>query len=258
MEPNRNSSAAEARPVETCADAGSHSFDSTPWSVVLRARDCNAPEAHAALATLCQTYWYPMYAYIRRRSASAEDAEDFTQEFFTRLLEKGFGSEVERAKGAFRTYLLACCKHFLANTRRAARAGKRGGGQTILSLDVEAANRNYLREPAEAIDAEKLFDRRWALTLLERSLDQLGEEYRQQGKESLHTELKHYLVGDAGAGSYAEVADRLGMTEDAVKKAAQRLRQRCGVIVRKFIRATVDRPEDVEVEIRALFAVLSG
>src|SRR5205085_1939379 len=110
----------------------------TPWSVVLRARDRTAPEAQAALATLCQTYWYPMYAYIRRRGAPADEAEDLTQEFFTRFLEKGFGGDVDQAKGKFRTYLLACCQHFLANERRQARADKRGGGRAILSLDVEA------------------------------------------------------------------------------------------------------------------------
>jgi RNA polymerase sigma-70 factor (ECF subfamily) len=226
--------------------------------VVLRARDIAAPEARAALATLCQIYWYPIYAYVRRRGASADEAEDSTQEFFTRFLEKGFGGDVEQAKGKFRAYLLACCQHFLANQRRHARAGKRCGGRAILSLDVEAANRHYLREPTDTLDAERLFDRRWALTLLEQSLDQLGQEYEQQDKRPLFAELKNYLVGDSGRQSYAAVAERLGMTEGAVKKAAQRLRHRYGTVVRERIRATVDRPEQVEDEVRELFAVLAG
>jgi RNA polymerase sigma-70 factor (ECF subfamily) len=234
------------------------SFDSTPWSLVLRARDLAAPEARAALATLCQTFCYPLYAYIHRRTGSADAAEDLTQEFFTRFLEKGFGGEVNRAKGKFRAYLLACCQHFLANERRNARAGKRGGGQTILSLDMEAASRHYLREPADTLDPEKLFDRRWALTLLERSLEQVGQEYQRDGKQALFDGLKDSLVGDANAGSYADVAGRLDMTEAAVKKAAQRLRQRYGAVVRGQIRATVDRPEQIEDEIRDLFAVLGG
>ncbi len=244
--------------ANTGSAPAAHSFDSTPWSVVLRARDRTAPEARAALATLCQTYWYPMYAYIRRRTGSADEAEDLTQEFFTQFLDKGFGGDVDRAKGKFRAYLLACCQHFLANERRHGRADKRGGGQTILSLDVEAASRHYLLEPADTLDAEKLFDRRWALTLLERSLDKLGQEYQQDGKQALFDELKSYLVGDADSRSYADVAGRLGMREGAVKKAAQRLRQRYGAVVRGQIRATVDSPDQVEDEIRELFAVLAG
>lgn len=238
--------------------ASASSFDSTPWSVVLRARDKSTPEAQSALAVLCQTYWYPLYAFIRRHSASADKADDLTQEFFARFLEKGFGNEVEPANGKFRSYLLACCQHFLANERRHERAEKCGGGLTILSLDVDKANQRYLFEPADTLDAEKLFDRRWALTLLEESLDRLAREYEQEDKKSLFDELKSYLVGDDHSCSYADVAGRLGMTEAAVKKAAQRLRQRYRAIMRSYIRATVNTAEQVEDEIRALIAVISG
>ena len=257
MEPTRDQS---VRPPPGDAESAPSApgFESTPWSVVLRAQDGTAPQARAALATLCQIYWYPLYTYIRRRSASADEAEELTQEFFTRFLEKDFVNGAEQARGKFRTFLLACCKHFLANERRHARALKRGGGETFVPLDVEAARQRYILEPADTLTAEKLFDRQWAVTLLEQCLDQLGQAYQGQDQKALYDELKGYLVGDSGTSSYAEVAGRLGMTEGAVKKAAQRLRERYGTLVRKQIRATVESPEQVEDEIRELFDALGG
>jgi RNA polymerase sigma-70 factor (ECF subfamily) len=233
-------------------------FDTTHWSVVAQAQGGSTPEAQAALATLCETYWYPVYVYVRRRSASDDEAEESTQEFFTRLLEKGFVGDAERGKGRFRTFLLACCQHFLANQRKHAGAKKRGGGQTILSLDVTGARQRYLSEQGGDSSPEQQFDRRWALTLLERGLHRLGQEYQRENKKALYDELKCHLVGESNPSSYAEVAERLGTTEGAVKKAAQRLRDRCGAIVREEILATVQSPELVEEEIRELFAVLGG
>jgi RNA polymerase sigma factor (sigma-70 family) len=233
-------------------------FDSTRWSVVVLAQDAASPEAQEALATLCQTYWYPVYAFIRRWCGSADKAEELTQEFFTRFLEKDFVSGADQSRGSFRTYLLACCKHFLSNQRKHARAQKRGGGQRILSLDIESAQQRYVLEPADTLTPEKLFDRRWALTLLERSLEALAQEYQRQGKSALYQELKSHLVGDPRSSSYGEAAIRLEMTEPAVKKAAQRLRQRCRTIMREQILATVDSPEQLEDEVRNLFAVLRG
>jgi RNA polymerase sigma-70 factor (ECF subfamily) len=253
MEPN------QSRDGESVAGAGpaADSFGSTPWSVALRARDKSSPEARSALEVLCRSYWYPIYAFIRRRGASADDAEDSTQAFFTRFVEKGFANDVEPAHGKFRSYLLACCRHFLANERRHALTEKCGGGQMILSLDGAKANQRYLYEPADTHDAEKLYDRRWALTLLEESLDRLAQEYEQEDKKPLFEELKKHLVGDDRSCSYADVAGRLGMTEAAVKKAAQRLRNRYAAIVRSYIRATVNSPNQVEDEIRDLIAVIS-
>jgi RNA polymerase sigma-70 factor (ECF subfamily) len=256
MDANRELSPAAAEaPASFAAPFG---FDSTRWSVVVLAQDAASPGAQDALATLCQTYWYPLYAFIRRWCGSAEKAEELTQEFFTRFLEKDFVRGADQAKGSFRTYLLACCKHFLSNQRKHARALKRGGGRSTLSLDIEAAQQRYLLEPADTFTPEKLFDRRWALTLLERSLEALAQEYQQQDKKSLYDELKCHLVGDAGSSTYSEAAARLGMSEAAVKKAAQRLRERCRAIMRQEILATVRSPEQLEDEVRNLFAILRG
>jgi RNA polymerase sigma-70 factor (ECF subfamily) len=233
-------------------------FASTHWSVVALAQDRTAPAAQQALATLCRTYWYPLYAYIRRDVGSADRAEELTQEFFARFLEKDFLQGVEQAKGKFRTFLLACCKHFLANQRDRDRAGKRGGGQALLSLDLDTAEQRYLRDPAHGLTAEKLFERRWALALLEQTLDRLGEEYQRAGKQPLYDALKSHLVGGRDLLSYAEVAKRLAMSEAAIKKAAQRLRQRYRALVREQILATVQGPEQLEDEIRDLFAILGG
>ena len=229
-------------------------FASTRWSLVLLARD----GADAALETLCRTYWYPVYAYVRRQTGAADQAEDLTQGFFTRLLEKDFLGAVDRDKGRFRAFLLACCKHFLANERDRARAQKRGGGLRVLSLDFAAAAERYRLEPVDSLAPDKLFDRRWALTLLDSVLDQLGREFHDAGKGPLFERLKPALVGATDALSSARIGAELGMTESAVKKAAQRLRHRYRDILREQIAATVDGPDEVEDEIRSLFAVLSS
>jgi RNA polymerase sigma-70 factor (ECF subfamily) len=233
-------------------------FATTQWSLVLLARQRATPEADAALAALCRAYWYPLYAYIRRQVQTAEQAEDLTQEFFARLLEKDYLGSVDRTRGRFRAFLLACCKHFLANERDRAGARKRGGGCSILSLDFPSAAARYRLEPADTLTAEKLFDRRWALTLLDRTLDQLGQEYAGAGKGELFEGLKATLVGGVGKLSHAEVAQSLGMTEPAVKKAAQRLRERYRAVLRELIAETVDGPGEIDDEIQTLFAVLSG
>jgi RNA polymerase sigma-70 factor (ECF subfamily) len=229
-------------------------FVSTRWSLVLRARD----GADAALEALCQTYWYPVYAYVCRHTGAANQAEDLTQEFFTRILEKDFLDAVDRDKGRFRAFLLACCKHFLANERDRERAQKRGGSRLVLSLDFATAAERYRLEPVDTLTPEKLFDRRWALTLLDCVLDQLGCEFHDAGKGPLFERLKPALVGSTDALSFARIGADLNMTESAVKKAAQRLRQRYRDILREQIAATVDRPDEVEDEIRSLFAVLSA
>jgi RNA polymerase sigma-70 factor (ECF subfamily) len=233
-------------------------FATTQWSLVLLARERASPEADQALAALCRAYWYPLYAYIRRQVPTAEQAEDLTQEFFTRLLEKDFLESVDRARGRFRAFLLACCKHFLANERDRARAGKRGGGCAILSLDFQSAAERYRLEPADTLTPERLFERRWALTLLDQALEQLGQEYARTGKGELFEHLKATLVGAAGRVSHAEIGEAVGMSEAAVKKAAQRLRERYRFILRELIATTVESPGEIDDEIQTLFGVLSA
>jgi RNA polymerase sigma-70 factor (ECF subfamily) len=234
------------------------SFGSTHWSLVLQARDHNAPQAQQALETLCRTYWYPLYAFIRRQGHPHDNAEDLTQEFFARLLEKDFLDAVERGKGKFRAFLLACCKHFLSNQRDRDRAAKRGGGRLPLRLDFPAADERYRREPADTMTPEKLYERRWALTLLGQVLERLRQEYHTSGKGELYDRLKGMLTTAADTAPYAEIGAALGMSEAAVKKTAQRLRQRYRELLRDEVGATVEEPEQVADEIRALFAALGS
>ncbi|HKB41296.1 MAG TPA: sigma-70 family RNA polymerase sigma factor, partial [Gemmataceae bacterium] len=229
--------------------AGARQFPSTHWSVILQARDQASPRADEALAELCRTYWYPLYAYIRHRTGSADQAQDLTQEFFARLLEKSFLGAVDPDRGRFRAFLLACCRHFLSNERDRERAQKRGGGQPLLSLDFTSAEERYRCEPAHDVTAERLFERRWALTLLEQTLGQLETEYRRDGKERLYELLHGTLIGEESLG-YTQVGEELGLSEAAVKKAAQRLRQRYREILRERICATVDDPAHADDEIR--------
>src|SRR5207253_3905877 len=180
------------------------------------AQDRDSTEARAALAELCESYWYPLYAFIRRQGHSMEDARDLTQEFFARLLEKDYLGAVDRAKGKFRSFLLACCKHFLANERDRARALKRGGGRLTVSLDFQAAESRYALEALQSLPPEKLFERRWALTLLDQVLVRLREEFVSAGKLPWFDRLKAYLTGDKGEATYGQVALDLQTTEGAV------------------------------------------
>jgi RNA polymerase sigma-70 factor (ECF subfamily) len=233
-------------------------FATTQWSLVLLARERATPESDEALSVLCRAYWYPLYAFIRRQVPTAEQAEDLTQEFFARLLEKDFLRTVDRSRGRFRAFLLACCKHFLANERDRASARKRGGGCAILSLDFQSAADRYRREPPDTLTPEKLFERRWALTLLDQALEQLGREFAQTDRSELFERLKGTLVGGPDQPSHAEIGAALGMTEAAVKKAAQRLRERYRAILRGLIAATVADPGEIDGEIRMLFTALGG
>src|SRR5262245_10616359 len=233
-------------------------FATTQWSLVAAARDPASPQAREARAALCQTYWYPLSAYLPRQVGSADEAEELTQEFFARLLEKDFLAGVDRARGKFRAYLLACCKHFLANQRDYTRARKRGGGRAVLSVDWQSAATRYAAEPADPRTPEALFERRWALTLLEQALGALRAEYAARGKGEVYERLKGVLAASSDTPPYAEIGRQLGMTEGAVKKAAQRLRQRYRELIRAHIAATVDDPSQVEDEVRALFAALGS
>jgi RNA polymerase sigma factor (sigma-70 family) len=232
-------------------------FTTTHWSVVLAAGQQDSPQATAAIATLCRTYWYPLYAYLRRRGYQAEDAQDLTQEFFTRLLQKNFPAQADRAKGKFRSFLLLTLNHFLSDERERARAGKRGGGQTLLSLDAESPEERYRLEPADETTPEKLFERRWAQTVLDQALARLREEYSAAGKADSYAVLQAFEPGEQKTLSYAEAADRLSVSESAFKSMIHRLRQRHRELVREEIAQTVTAASEIDEELRHLIAVIS-
>lgn len=238
--------------------AASPVFVTTHWSVVLTAGRHDTTRARDALARLCQTYWHPLYAYVRRLGHSPHDAQDLTQEFFARLLAKNYLADADESRGRFRSFLLASLKHFLANEWDKASAQKRGGGQLPISIDVAAAETSCHFEPADPTTAEKIYERRWALTLLDRVLRRLREEYVRDGKEKLFEQLKPTLTEASRSVAYAEIARRLDTTEGAVKVAVHRLRHRYRELLRAEIADTVASPEEVEDELRNLFAALSG
>jgi RNA polymerase sigma-70 factor (ECF subfamily) len=237
---------------------GPRQFATTHWSVVLAARASDAVEAREALARLCEAYWYPLYAYIRRAGYCADMAQDLTQEFFARLLERDFLAAVDQDRGRFRSFLLAACRHFLANERDRERAQKRGGGRPVLSFHSRDAETRYSREPVDDLTPDRLFERRWALTLLDRVLGRLREEYCARGKGEQFDWLRTYLVGDRNALAYAEVARKLGTTPGAIKVLVHRLRQRYRELLHEEIAPTVETPEQVDEEIRQLFTALGG
>jgi RNA polymerase sigma-70 factor (ECF subfamily) len=239
------------------ADPDPCGFATTHWSLIVAAREPSSPAARQALALLCEAYWYPLYAYIRRRGHAADEAQDLTQEFFARLLERDLLGAADPADGRFRAFLLAACKHFLANEHDRACALKRGGGRASLSLDLEGAEGRYGREPSHDLTPDKLFERRWALTLLDRVLARLREEFMAKGKAETFDRLRVFLVGDRGAPSHGEVAGELGMTAGAVKVAVHRLRQRYRELLREEIAHTVEGPEQIDEEVRDLFAALA-
>jgi RNA polymerase sigma factor (sigma-70 family) len=231
-------------------------FRTTHWSVVLAARDRASPEARQALQELCEAYWYPLYAFVRRCGHSAEEAQDLTQEFFVRLLEKDFLVMADQGRGKFRSFLLAACKHFLANERDRARALKRGGGRAVLPIDTQAGESRYAAEPAHQLTAERLFERRWALLLLQHVLGRLREESQRAGKAEQFEQLKALLAGEKSAERYAQVAQAMQATPGAVRVAVHRLRRRYRELLREEITRTVNDPGQVEAEIRDLFKAL--
>ena len=232
------------------------SFDTTRWSVVAAAGDQLSPDAAAALETLCRAYWYPLYAYIRRKGLAPADAQDVTQEFFCRLIGKNHLASVDRRRGSFRSFLLASVNHLLANEWDKARALKRGGGRQVISLDAEVAEGRYVQEPAAQDSAEKAFDRRWATTLLERALAILREEFAEEGKRAQFDLLKGFLSDVACEGDYAALAEPLGLEDGGVAVAVHRLRVRYREIVRAEIAQTVADEAELKEEMRHLFAVL--
>jgi RNA polymerase sigma factor (sigma-70 family) len=230
-------------------------FTTTHWSLVLAAADTHRPNADEALAQLCERYWYPLYAYVRRSGYDVDEAQDLTQAFFARFLEKEYLREVRPERGRFRGFLLACLKHFLANEWQRAKALKRGGGRRLLPLE-ETGEVRYRHGPPDLETPERLFERRWALTVLERALDALDRQVEGEAVERLLTRVKPLLAGDGTDESYRVIADELGMTEGAVKVATHRLRRRFAQLVRAEIARTVSDDTDVDAEIRFLLAAL--
>ena len=208
-----------------------------------------------AMEELIQAYWFPLYAFVRRQGESPASAEDMVQEFFARLLEKKYLAQVDRAKGKFRSFLLAAMKHFLSNERNKLRAKKRGGG-AVIALDGLSAEARYAVEPADEMTAERLFDRRWALAVLDQVLARLNAEYAQGGKTNLYQALEPCLTSGAGAVNYAQASRELGMTEGAVRSAVHRFRRRYRDLLREEITQTVDSPEQIEEEISYLLNCL--
>jgi RNA polymerase sigma-70 factor (ECF subfamily) len=234
----------------------SERFRTTRWSLIAAARDGPSTESRRALAALCEAYWYPLYAYVRLQGYDAEEAKDLTQGYFARLLEKDYLNEVEPASGRFRTFLITTLKHFLVNEAERARALKRGGGVHEISLDAQDAEGRYRYEPVDRLTPDDVFERRWALTVLERALGRLRKEFADAGKEAQFERLKAYLTGVEPRVPYRQVAAELDSTEGAVKAAVRRLRQRFGKQLWEEIAETVARPEEVDDEVRHLLSVI--
>ncbi len=237
---------------------GSGLFTTTHWSVVLAAGQADSPAAAQALEQLCRIYWYPLYVFVRRQGHEAHDAEDLTQEFIARFLAKEYFGRANPALGRFRNYLLACLKHFLSERWRQAGRLKRGGGNTLVSWDRLTAEGRYQEEPADPMTPEKVYERRWALTLLEHVLARLGGEQSMAGKAEVFAQLRDYLWGEGRGAGYAEVAVRLGMTEGALKVTVHRLRQRYRELLRQEVAQTVATVHEVDEELRYLVAAIRG
>ncbi|HZR20421.1 MAG TPA: ECF-type sigma factor [Verrucomicrobiae bacterium] len=231
-------------------------FTTTHWSVVLSAGEAESSAGQRALAWLCETYWYPLYVYVRRQGYGPDDAQDLTQEFFCRLLEKNYLRSIDRQKGKFRSFLLAAMEHFLAKHWRDSHRLKRGGGHLILSLDERGAEECYQMEPFAGLTAEHLYERRWALTLIEQALRRLRQEFAAADRSALLEALQPFLSADRADLTYAQVGSRLDMSEGAVKVAVHRLRARYGELVREEIGKTVASPEEVDQELRYLIEVI--
>ncbi|HAB15022.1 MAG TPA: sigma-70 family RNA polymerase sigma factor [Verrucomicrobiota bacterium] len=233
----------------------SPAFLTTHWTVVLEAARPGA-EASDAFAQLYQDYWYPLYAYVRRRGHTPEEAEDITQGFFARVLEKHSLASIQRDGGKFRSFLLAGLVNFLANEWDRTQAQKRGGGQKTIPLEVENGEARYVHEPADQVTPESLFERHWAFTLLEHVTQRLQTECVREGKSAFFNDVRVHLQGDRQGPSHADVATRHGMSEGSVKVAVHRLRQRYGRLLREEIARTVSRPDEVDAELRYLIGVV--
>jgi DNA-directed RNA polymerase specialized sigma24 family protein len=239
------------------AKVAGHGFDTTHWSVVLLAGQEDSPEAASALERLCRTYWYPLYAYARRQGHSPPDGQDLTQRFFAVFLEKKHFGLANRDRGRFRCFLLASFKHFLTNEYHRNRTTKRGGQYAFVSWDEVQAETHYRNEPACEASPDKLFERAWVLTLLEKVMKDLQQEYVRAGKGKVFDALEVFLSGEKSESTYAEIGEGLQMGESAVKMAVSRLRYRYGETLRSEIAHTVAGTTSVEDELRHLLGALN-
>jgi RNA polymerase sigma factor (sigma-70 family) len=234
---------------------GAAAFTTTHWSMVLESQG-ESPAAHEALEKLCRVYWRPIYSFVRRQGAGPEEAQDLTQGFFALLLERRDLRTVRKEKGRLRSYLLSALKHFLADEHRRAMAIKRGKGQQLISLEELRADQSTDMEPTDTLTAERIYERRWASTVLERVLTLLQDEYAAIGKAELFDSLTQLLANELGTPSQADIAARFGMTENAVTQAFHRFRRRYQLLLRQEIAHTVATPGDIEDELRYLIAVV--
>ena len=256
MWPHETSVLSSENPTQL-ANATGDVFATTRWTVVLAAGHRDAPQAEVALEELCRAYWYPLYAYIRRQGHSREDAEDLTQAFFARLLEKNYLAGISSDKGKFRAFLLMAVKRFLANEWDRAHRQKRGGGVIPLSLDWQDADQRYQINPVDTLSPDKLYDRAWAVTVLEQVITRLRDESAAEGKARLYEQLKAFLMVGKSDITYAQAAATLELTEGAVRVAVHRLRQRYRELLRQEIAQTLSDPAQVDEEMRALFSALT-
>ncbi|MCX6924018.1 MAG: sigma-70 family RNA polymerase sigma factor [Verrucomicrobia bacterium] len=233
-------------------------FATTHWTVVVAAGRRTTPQSEQALEELCRTYWFPLYAFVRRRGHSPPDAQDLTQEFFARLLAKHWIESADREKGRFRTFLLTAMSRFLANEWDRAATQKRGGHAAHLPLDTETAETRYEADAALTLSPDRLYDRQWAMTLLDRALTRLRTEYERAGKTKEFAVLSPFLTAERGEIPYAAVAKQIGTSETTARQAVHRVRKRFREVFREKITQTVASPEEAEVEIRHLLAALSG
>ena len=231
-------------------------FVTTHWTLVLAARNESSPDARQALEELCRMYWYPLYAFLRRQGYDSDKAQDLTQGFFARLLEKHYLDDVRPERGRFRTFLLTSLKHFTLNEHDREQAIKRGRGVRVVPLEIETAEGLYALEPRDDVTPESLFERRWALTLLDQALARVRREYVEAGKETLFDQLRPYLVREDDARAYTELGPELGMSEGAIRVAVHRLRRRFAAVLRAQIANTVSSDQEIEAELEYLLAVV--
>jgi RNA polymerase sigma-70 factor (ECF subfamily) len=231
-------------------------FQTTEWSLVLAAGQGGSPTAEDALARLCALYWYPVFAFVRRKGHAPEDAQDLTQGFFARLIEKGDLGDADRSRGRFRTFLLTACQHYLANERDREITKKRGGGQTPVPIDTAVAERRYERALSHDETPERVYDRQWCLTLLDGVFETLRDEYKDDGKAELFDRLKDFVNADEDAGTHADAARDLKTTAGAVKVAVHRMRKRFREELLRRVADTLGPGQDVEDEIRQLLGTL--
>jgi RNA polymerase sigma-70 factor (ECF subfamily) len=237
--------------------SGPSGFASTHWSLVASAGRRLSPDSSSALADLCQRYWYPLYVFVRRSVSDLDEARDLTQEFFARLLEKNTLALADPERGRFRTFLLAALRNFLHNERTRARSQKRGGGRAPLTLDFDSKDSRQPLEPAHRWSAERLYERQWAITLLDNVLARLQAEYEAAGKAALFQRLKSVLAAESASAPHADIAAELAMSPGAVKVAAHRLRRRYRELLRDEVGQTVADEQDIDEEVRSLFRSLA-